>query len=181
MVRTASTTSPQGVVKLMKIPNDLQIVPTASIPKGQHCPVDDLPELYKLGLSMQIICEKEKGIGLAAVQIGLPLNFFVVNFKDGFRFFLNCTYTPVAKEKEKYVEGCLSIKTPEGKSRYFEVERFKNVIIKGKELVAAPTLQIKDFEMTPTDYYKIVFQHEIDHAFEILISQIGKEVFLWSK
>jgi peptide deformylase len=151
------------------------------IPKGQECPLDDLAELYKLGLSMQIICEKEKGIGLSAVQVGVPLNFFVVNFYDNYRFFINCSYSPVTEEKEKYIEGCLSLKTLEGKLRFFEVERFKAVIVKGKELVSEPLLQIKDVEMNLTDFYKIVFQHEIDHASDILISQIGKEVFLWSK
>ncbi len=165
----------------MKIPNELKIVPPTSIPKGKECPTDDLPELYKLGLSMQIICDKEKGIGLSAVQVGLPYNFFVLNQNNNYRFLLNCTYTPLTQDKERYVEGCLSLRTPEGKLRFFEVERFKNIIVKGKELVTEPNLQIKDFEITPTDFYKIVYQHEIDHAFEILISQIGKEVHLWSK
>lgn len=165
----------------MNISIDLKIISPDTIPRGQHCSLDDLPLLFKLGLSMQIICEKEKGIGLSAVQIGIPLNFFVVNHNNNYRFFINCTYTPLEPEKEKYIEGCLSLKTPEGKLRYFEVDRFKNILIKGKELISDPVLKIVDFEFSPTDYYKIVFQHEIDHAFEILISQIGKEVFLWSK
>jgi len=165
----------------MNIPTDLHIVPSDAIPKGLDCPLDDLPLLYKLGLSMQIVCEKEKGIGLSAVQVGVPLNFFIVNHNNNYRFFINCTYAPADSEKEKYIEGCLSLKTPEGKLRYFEVDRFKNILIKGKELISEPILKIIDFELAPTDYYKIVFQHEIDHAFEILISQIGKEVFLWSK
>lgn len=165
----------------MKISSDLKLVPVSSIPRGKDCPLDDLPELYKLALSMQIICEKEKGIGLSAVQVGVPLNFFVVNFHNNYRFFINCTYTPKTEEKEKYIEGCLSLKTLEGKLRYFEVERFKDIVVKGKELIAETTLEIKDIEISLSDFYKIVFQHEIDHAFEILISQIGKEVFLWSK
>lgn len=165
----------------MDIPTDLKIIPPTSIPRGLDCPLDDLPSLYKLGLFMQIVCEREKGIGLSAVQVGIPLNFFVVNHMMNYRFFINCIYTSLAPEKEKYIEGCLSLKTPEGKLRYFEVDRFKNILIKGKELLSEPALKIVDFEFNPIDYYKIVFQHEIDHASDILISQIGKEVFLWSK
>lgn len=163
----------------MKISTDLHIVSPDAIPKGADCPLDDLPELYKLGLSMQIVCEREKGIGLSAVQVGVPYNFFVINQDDNYRFFLNCTYTPITQDREKYVEGCLSLRDTAGKLRYFEVERFKQIHVKGKELVAEPQLQIKDFELSPTDYYKIVYQHEIDHAHLITIDQIGKEVFLW--
>lgn len=180
MARHEDAGGPQGSIELMNIPNDLKIVPIESIPKGEDCPLD-LPNLYKLGTAMQIVCEREKGIGLSAVQLGIPLNFFVVNFNNNYRFFVNCTYAPVSEEKSKSVEGCLSIKTPAGKLRYFEVERYEDVVIKGKELLSDPTLQIVDFEHNPKDYYRIVFQHEIDHAFEILISQKGKEVFLWSK
>ena len=165
----------------MNIPNDLKIVSPESIPRGQDCPLDDLPALYKLGTSMQIICDKEMGIGLAAVQLGVPLNFFVMNYNKIYRFFVNCTYTPTSENKCKCIEGCLSLRTPEGKLRHFEVERYENIIVKGKELVASPKLQLIDLEYVPIDYCRIVFQHEIDHAFEILISQTGNEVFLWSK
>jgi peptide deformylase len=166
----------------MNIPNDLKIVPLDSIPSGQECSFGNLPELYKLGLLMQAVCDKEKGIGLSAVQLGIPSNFFVLNYgQDNYRFFANCTYSSLSEDKEKYIEGCLSIKSPDGKLRHFEVERFKNIMVKGKELTSNPILEIKDFELTPTDYYKIVFQHEIDHASLITIDQIGKEVFLWNK
>lgn len=181
MARHEDAGRPQGSIELMNIPNDLKIVPIESIPKGEECPLDSLPDLYKLGTAMQIVCEQEKGIGLSAVQVGVPLNFFVVNYNNNYRFFINCTYTPDSEDKRKYVEGCLSIRNAAGKLRYFEVERHESVVVKGKELVADPTLQIVDFEYKPMDFYKIVFQHEIDHAHEILISQKGKEVFLWSK
>jgi peptide deformylase len=164
----------------MKISSDLKLVPPSSIPKGLDCPLDDLPELYKLALSMQIICEKENGIGLSAVQVGVPLNFFVVNFHNNYRFFVNCSYDSTNQEKEKYIEGCLSLRTAEGKLRYYEVERFKEIIVKGKELTCEPNLQIKDIEMSFADFYKVVFQHEIDHQNLITIDLIGKEVFLWA-
>jgi peptide deformylase len=162
----------------MKIPKDLKIVPLESIPRGEKCSFDNLADLYKLGLHMQTLCEKEQGIGLSAVQVGIPLDFFIINYNQNYRFFANCIYSPLSEEKEKFVEGCLSIKT-DGKIRHFEVDRYKSIVIKGKELVSNPELQIKDFEFTPIDYYKIVFQHEIDHSSQRTIDQFGKEVFLW--
>lgn len=165
----------------MKISHDLEIISPNLIPKGQECSLDNLSELYKLGLLMQAVCEREKGIGLSAVQVGVPFNFFIISFKNIYRYFINCIYTPISEDKEKYIEGCLSIKSFDGKLRHFEVNRFKNILVKGKELVSEPTLEVRDFEYNPIDYYKIVFQHEIDHSEGILISEIGKEIFLWSK
>lgn len=163
---------------MMKISKDLNLVPLELIPRGEECKFDKLAELYKLATYMQVICDREKGIGLSAVQVGVPLNFFVVNYNGNYRFFANCSYLPLSEEKEKFVEGCLSIKK-DGKLRHFEVDRFKNIVVKGKELVADPDLKIKDIELIPTDFYKIVFQHEIDHEKLITIDQIGKELFLW--
>ncbi len=165
----------------MDIPSELKIVSVPSIPRGISCPTNQLPQLYKLGLLMQTICEREKGIGLSAVQVGVPLNFFIVKFDEQYRFFLNCEYEPIGNAKEKSIEGCLSIKQPSGEFRYFEVDRFVQIKVKGKELVFEPDLSIAEIELTPTDVARIVFQHEIDHQNAILISDIGKEVYVWKK
>jgi len=170
----------------MNIPKKLTIVPPDLIPKGLDCPTDNLADLYKLGLLLQTICTQENGVGLSAVQVGIPLNFFVINYdylsqKESYRFFVNCMYSPLSEQKVESVEGCLSLRNPNNEIRHFEVERFQDISIKGKELVANPKLEIKDFELIPTDYFKIIFQHEIDHARQILISDIGKEVFLWRR
>ena len=91
----------------MNISSDLKIVPLESIPKGEECVFDyNLSQFCKLALIMEAVCEKEKGIGLSAVQVGVPLNFFVINYnhfsKDNqYRYFANCVYTPLTDEKEK--------------------------------------------------------------------------------
>ena len=161
---------------------NLKIVPLQEIPKGLDCSCDHLPELYKLGLLMEVICEKEKGIGLSAVQVGVPLNFFIAKFSNSYRYFVNCKYMPISENKERCVEGCLSIKKANGEFRHFEVDRFKNVKVQGKELLVDPILELVDFEFTPIEMLDAaVFQHEIDHASLITIDQIGKEVFVWLK
>jgi len=163
----------------MEIPAKLKLVEPRLIPKGENCSGEDLVNLLKLGLLMQDLCEKQKGAGISAVQVGVPFDFFAVKFTDQYRFFLNCTYEPLDELKEKSLEACLSLRTLVGELRFFEVDRHSNIKVKGKELIHEPELKIVDFECIPDESLKIVFQHEIDHSFGVLISQIGKEVFLW--
>lgn len=163
----------------MEIPAKLKLVEPRLIPKGEDCSGEDLVNLFKLGLLLQDFCEKQKGIGLSAVQVGLPFDFFAVKFTDQYRFFLNCTYEPLDELKEKSLEACLSLRTLAGELRFFEVDRHSKIKVKGKELKYDLELKIVDFEFIPDESSKIVFQHEIDHSQQILISQIGKEVFLW--
>lgn len=150
-----------------------ELVPLNSIPRGENCKLDDLPYLLKLGLSMQEVCEKNNGIGLSAVQVGIPLNFFIINIAKEYRFFVNCRYKPLSEEKIKSIEGCLSLK-----GRFFEVERFADIVVKGKEL-NTNTLILEDIEEKPTGIMNAVFQHEIEHSLLITVDLIGKEVFLW--
>ena len=169
----------------------LSIVPLDSIPKDiVECPTDDLVDLYKLCSYMAELCTNEKGIGLSAVQVGVPWKVFVVKYmcmpdgKDYFRYFVNCTYAPVViplalDEKEKSLEGCLSLKKSNGELRYFEVERYKNIVLKGQELKSEPNLELVDVHEEPKDYYRIVYQHEVDHQQLVLISDIGKEIEIW--
>lgn len=164
---------------MIEIPKILKLVEPRLIPKGQDCSGEDVVDLFKLGLLMQELCEKQKGAGLSAVQVGIPLDFFIIKFPDYYRFFLNCQYESKDDVKEKSLEGCLSLRDLTGQLRFFEVERYSNILVKGKELIWEPELKIVDFEMTPDENVKIVFQHEISHSFGILISQIGKEVYLW--
>ena len=163
----------------MEIPANLKLIEPKLIPKGENCSGEDLVNLLKLGLLMQAFCEKQKGVGLSAVQLGIPFDFFVVKFDDQYRFFLNCTYEPLDELKEKSLEGCLSLRTLIGGLRFFEVDRYSKIRVRGKELVHDVELKIVDFDFIPDESSKIVFQHEIDHSFGILISQIGREVFLW--
>lgn len=152
----------------------LKLVPLGKIPKGEPCDLDKLVELYRLGLFMEGFCEQEGGVGLAAVQLGVPLNFFIVKFPDSYRYFLNCSYTSLDDSKQRCVEGCLSIK-----ARHFEVERFGKVLVEGKEIVLNKIFEIHNIRIEPQEIYSVIFQHEIDHANQITIDQIGKEVFLW--
>lgn len=165
----------------MVIPTKLQLVEPRLIPKGHDCSGEDLVDLFKLGLLMQELCTKQEGIGLSAVQVGVPFDFFIVNFSSHYRFFFNCKYEPISDAKETSLEACLSLRNLVGGLRYFEVNRYVSVRVKGKELIWEPELKVIDCELTPEEVFKVVFQHEIDHSSGTLISKIGKEVFMWKK
>lgn len=164
----------------------LSLVLPHEIPKIVYdCPKSDLVSLYAVALRMQEVCEANNGIGLAAVQVGIPWRFFIVNFLDKFRFFLNSVYVPLSGEKEKSLEGCLSIRHTNGDLRYFEVERYKKIEVSGEELLADTELKVVPFNLQPEGIYRFVYQHEADHhgwpgKEPVLISEIGLEYDIWA-
>ena len=158
----------------------LQLVSIKDIPKAESTPVDDLLALYKLGIYMEQICFDNNGIGLSAVQVGIPYDFFVIlNLRQN-EYYLHCSYEGIG-EKTSSIEGCLSIKDNHGNLVRYEVQRFKKIKVKGKKLIVSnddPTLSIFEFEKEIDNLSSVVFQHEIDHQNGILISDIGKPIYL---
>lgn len=162
----------------------LSIVPVDKIPKEVvDCPTDSLLQVYKTCLQMSLLCIKENGIGLSAVQVGIPWRLFIVRYtdkeKNNFRFFLNACYSAITDEKVKSLEGCLSLKNAQGGFRHFQVERYKNIKVEGEELKADSILHLESVKLEPVDFYSNVFQHEIDHQNLVLISDIGVEYEVW--
>jgi peptide deformylase len=172
----------------------MKIVPIPEIPKKEDVvdvPTDDLVAVYKVCLEMEQVCSRNFGIGLSAVQVGIPWKLFILDFgleagkdpftKQRFGYYVNCEYEPVGELKEQSLEGCLSIKKPNGQLRHFTVQRHAKVRVKGLELLPSPELRLVHFWTEPTSHYRIVLQHEIDHQHGILISDIGKELDIRNK
>lgn len=158
----------------------LCIVPVDDIPRGEPCPTDDLVSLYNTCLKLEELCAQEHGMGLSAVQVGIPWQLFVICAPDKtYRYFLNCEYRSLKDKRSSSLEGCLSLRDEEGNLRYFEVSRYDEIRLSGKELVTEPELKVVDVRLEADDFYSILYQHEIDHQNGILISDIGKEYSLW--
>jgi len=159
---------------------NLELVPVRDIPLGNLVSTDSLTDVYNVCIQLKELCKRENGVGISAVQAGVPWDLFLVRFPDGqFGYFLNCEYNPLNDVKIIHLEGCLSLKDAKGRLRNFVVERFKNLSVKGKKLVLEGSdLKIMDFEEEYEGFYAAVFQHEIDHSRQITIDQIGKEVDL---
>jgi peptide deformylase len=115
------------------------------------------------------LCIRKNGIGLAAIQVGIRLKFFVAyrNEKDGWCLFMNPKYDSNS-EKIKTIEGCLTY----GKDK-FEVERYKKITASWDEIDKDGNIIKKSEELTDT--FSQIFQHECDHVNNITISKIGKK------
>ena len=103
--------------------------------------------------------------------------------KGQYSYFANTGYEATSDEQVVSLEGCLSIRSDDGQLRSFQVNRYQKIIIIG--FYKLDFDNDIEFRETPLDTEidvseeGIVFQHEIDHQFGILISDIGKEVFIW--
>lgn len=138
---------------------------------------DELPYFIKLSVNMQELCKNQHGVGLSAVQCGLPFRFFIAS-TDGikFRTFANCSYSSV-EEKTDSLEGCLSLKNLNGSLRRFMVKRFPKIRLTGLEIFTNdPIKPVGNIDEEFSGLFAVVLQHEIDHNEGILISNIGREV-----
>jgi peptide deformylase len=97
------------------------------------------------------------GIGLAAPQIGIPLQIFVAGDENGWRGFINPEV--LAGEGESTLEeGCLSLP-----DLVVPVKRKETVFIR------AWNLDGKEMNLEVSGFPGRVYQHEIDHLSGILI------------
>lgn len=134
----------------------------------------NLIDAFKLCKQMEGFCLKKKGIGLSAVQVGVGLKLFIVKLNEEFAHYANCEYSPLKEDKKTYVEGCLSIP-----GKFYLVDRYCEVRVKGDRLIQdGSELRLESYTEDLSDWHAVVFQHEIDHSYNKLISFIGKEVRL---
>lgn len=171
------------------------IVEESKIPSVEtitDVPLDNLVEVYKVCQQLQELCEKENGLGISAVQAGVPWKLFLIR-GDGtcplvpngkFGYFMNCSYEAATDSQQVIsLEGCLSLRSPEGRLRSFQVMRHSNIFVCGKQLIIDIDFQIIDVNnaLLTLNQQGIVFQHEVDHNFsrEKMIDKIGKEIFVW--
>lgn len=116
------------------------------------------PKITKLIQNMTSTMYKEKGIGLAAPQVGFSKRVIVVDIGD--EHGLYALVNPVIVEKkgaENGTEGCLSC--PE---EYGEVIRAKQIVVEGLNEKGEPV------RIQAEGLLARAFQHEIDHLDGIL-------------
>lgn len=151
-----------------------KLVPVPEIPRTTNeVAYTDPIAVYRKFNTLENVCVREKGVGLCAVQIGLPDRMFVTRSQDGsFRYFINAKYEAVGEERFTSCEGCLSLP-----GRAFLVSRHRTVRVTGTEMLVGEGVVFKDVDFEVDDpLYTAVFQHEIDHCYGIMIDEIGREV-----
>ena len=111
-----------------------------------------------------------KGIGLAAPQIGILSRILIVDLGEGRRVLINPEI--VEGEGESLMEeGCLSLPTIE-----VPIKRMERVFVKGRDLEG------KEVSLELFGFPGRVYQHEIDHLDGILIihhiSRLKRELLI---
>lgn len=168
----------------IKQKKQLKIVPVSDIPIKENvfCAKDQkLIEIAKISLLMQNICLEENGVGLSAVQLGIPYKIFIAKDYEKFHeffTFVDCEYVGLDK-KIISIEGCLSLKNKANQIKRYKVERFSSVILKGFYFNFQNNMDIIKFEKKYDGFFANIIQHEIDHQNGILISDIGEEMDLY--
>ncbi len=97
------------------------------------------------------------GIGLAAIQVGVPLRVIVMDLagedeEPAPRYFVNPEILPLTEDKAPYEEGCLSVPDV-----FDEVERPTECRVKYLNYDG------EEVEEVATGMYAVCIQHEMDH------------------
>jgi peptide deformylase len=160
--------SPRYTARIMAL-RDIIILPDPRL-RQKSAPVKTVDkELRALVEDMFETMYAAPGIGLAAIQIAVPLRVVTMDLaKDDEpkapQVFINPEVVSSSDDKATYEEGCLSI--PE---YYEEVERPASVKVKYMDLDGKPQ------EIEATGLLATCLQHEIDHTNGVLfIDYISK-------
>ena len=135
----------------------------------------DTPELHALIQDMHDTMEAHDGAGLAAPQIGVPLQVVIFGVKRNPRYpdapevpytvLINPTLTPLDDEMEEEWEGCLSVPGLRG-----VVPRYKRLRYQGFDARGNP------IDRTVEGFHARVVQHEVDHLYGILYPMRMKDM-----
>ena len=148
---------------------DILILPDKRLRSVSKPVVDIGDEIRTLVADMFDTMYEAPGIGLAAIQVGVPSRVVVMNLSKREaeaepRVFINPEITWSSDEKSLYEEGCLSI--PE---IHEDVERPARVKIKYLDLDGKPR------EADAEGLFATCIQHEVDHLNGVLfIDHISK-------
>lgn len=113
------------------------------------------PELEELVKKMIEIAERAEGMGLSAIQIGIPKRVFVMKPKGSGEWIacINPVIRDVSQNKADLMEGCLSAPGVYAKVK----SRTKTVVVEYRTTVGL----IADSIFEGID--AVCFQHELDH------------------
>lgn len=119
------------------------------------------PHFLKTVDDMVATMYAEEGVGLAAIQVGIPQNFFVYDDSEeqnNPRVLVNPVILSYSDEMEEGDEGCLSFP-----GIYFPVNRPRAVVVEGLDEYGEP------LHIEAEGFLARLLQHEIDHLRGVVI------------
>ncbi len=133
----------------------------ANVLAGQASPVEKIDDnIRQLIVKMTDVMLKNKGVGLAAPQIGLPMRLFIISLSgtsEAVKVYINPTVTSDGTVGSNE-EGCLSVP-----GVFTKIRRYKEC------KVTATDLDGNEFSDEAEGLYARVLQHEYDHIEGIII------------
>ena len=123
------------------------------------------PEFRQLILAMGKTMHANKGVGLAAVQIGRLIRLTVIDTDDGLLPLINPVISRKSWRKEWGEEGCLSIPGVFGL-----VKRALGIRVKARDL------QGNRINFKAKGFFARVIQHEVDHMNGVLFIDRAKQL-----
>jgi len=145
--------------RIMHYPAEVLAKPAGPVEK-----IDD--NIRRLVEKMTDIMLKNKGIGLAAPQVGVPLRLFIISLdgkKESVKVYINPTVTPISEKPATSLsstdEGCLSVP-----GVFTKIRRYKYCT------VTATDLDGNEFTKEAEGLLARVLQHEYDHIQGITIA-----------
>ena len=134
----------------------------ADVLAGRAQPVKKIDDnIRQLVEKMTDIMLKNKGVGLAGPQVGVPLRIFIISLngtRENVRVYVNPAVTPIG-ESALTEEGCLSVP-----GVYTKIQRYK------KCRVTATDLDGNEFTEEAEGLYARALQHESDHLAGITVA-----------
>lgn len=142
----------KDMLDILKYPNDFLRQKTRE--------VGDFKDTRLEGLVSNMVktMDAEKGIGLAAPQVGSDLRICVARVDNNLYILVNPKVYSSSRKKEVFEEGCLSFP-----GKYFPVERPVKVKIRARDING------KKIKIKADGLLGRVLQHEIDHLEGILV------------
>jgi len=139
----------------------------ADVLAGQASPVEKIDDnVRRLVEKMTDIMLKNKGIGLAAPQIGVSLRLFIISLegnREAVKVYINPTVAPTG-ELDSVEEGCLSVP-----GIFTKIRRYK------KCKVTATGLDGNQFTEEGEGLLARALQHENDHINGVtIVSRMGQ-------
>ena len=139
----------------------------ADVLAGPAAPVEEIDDnIRRLVEKMIDVMFRNKGVGLAAPQIGVPLRLFIISLdgdRETVKVYVNPTVTPTG-DLDTLDEGCLSVPNV-----YTKIRRYKQC------KVTATGLDGNEFTEEAQGLYARALQHENDHINGVtIVSRMGQ-------
>jgi peptide deformylase len=144
----------KNMLKLIKYPNDLLRCKTREVKVSE---LKD-PKIRRMVFDMMKMMDIEKGVGLAAPQVGSDLRICTIKIGDETYILINPKIKSSSRKTDIFEEGCLSFP-----GKFFPVERPIKVKVQARDMEG------KKFKIKADGLLARVLQHEIDHLEGILV------------